>query len=268
MVKQLQTTTRGKESNLREPSSNSSFNFSVLGEPDFLSASFALRYEVYCKERQFLIPEHYPLKLETDPYDSHAIHVGGTNSKGEMVGTIRLVLHSTMGFPLFEHCKIFPEYAYLADLQIQKTTAEVSRLAITKHHRKPQNVDDCGSEYTPHYDVLITGDRSAAPQATGAKPGRQDKPDIILGIYKTIYQVSKRRGITHWCAAMEKSLVRLMRRFHFAFIPIGPELDYYGPVTPYVVALSEIEKALYLHCPATYADFISGLEPELVPAFA
>lgn len=243
---------------------NANFNFSELVEPQFLNASFALRYEVYCKERRFLTPDNYPHKHETDRYDSCSIHVGGTNSKGEMVGTVRLVSHSTIGFPLFEHCRLFPEYEYLADPRSQTTTAEISRLAFTKNCKEPLATKTCQGEYL-HGDV---DDCGSVAQAARTSLSNQEKAGITLGIYKTIYQISKRRGITHWYAAMEKSLLRLMRRFHIAFTPIGPELDYYGPVTPYVLALSEMEKALHQHCPATFADFIDGLEPEFRPTFA
>jgi hypothetical protein len=68
---------------------------------------------------------------------------------------------------------------------------------------------------------------------------------------------------------MEKPLLRLMRRcFHIDFTPIGPELDYYGPVVPYIIGIAEIEEALFEHCPAIIADFLKGLEPEFFPHFA
>ncbi|MES2626356.1 MAG: PEP-CTERM/exosortase system-associated acyltransferase [Pseudomonadota bacterium] len=263
MVKNLQLDATGIIPEITQTARAASCKFSELGEPAFLSASFALRYEVYCKERRFLTPEKYPQKCESDHYDNHAVHVGGTNSNGEMVGTVRMVLHSALGFPMFEHCKIFPQYEYLTDLHVQKATAEISRLAFTKHHRTFPKPEVRSNGEVSCEDISSTVE-SATVNPTATK---QDKADITLGIYKTIYQISKRRGITHWCAAMEKSLLRLMGRFHFAFTPIGPELDYYGPVTPYVVTLAEIEKGLRQHCPATYADFINGLEPELVPVF-
>lgn len=254
----------GTASGINQPARNASCNFYELVEPQFLNASFALRYEVYCKERRFLTPDNYPQKHETDRYDSYSIHVGGTNSKGEMVGTVRLVSHSTIGFPLFEHCKLFPQYEHLASPQSQITTAEISRLAFTKNYKEPLSTRTGQREHA-HDDADECG--GAAPAAR-APLSNLEKAGITLGIYKTIYQISKRRGITHWYAAMEKSLLRLMRRFHIAFTPIGPELDYYGPVTPYVLALSEMEKALHQHCPATFADFIDGLEPEFRPTFA
>jgi N-acyl amino acid synthase of PEP-CTERM/exosortase system len=241
--------------------SSSNLNFSVLGEPTSLSASFALRYEVYCRERNFLCPENYPSKLERDKYDDCAIHVGSINNCGVMLGTIRLVLPSGRGFPLFEHCKVFPEFSHLAEIQSQQTAAEVSRLAISKHIRKQNSIGEWRLKHNANQELLKMDESGGDPQDLGAS----HKADIMLGIYRTIYQVSKRQGITHWFAAMEKSLVRLMRRFHFAYTPIGPELDYYGSVTPYMVAIASIEEALYKHCPATYEYFTCDLESEFLP---
>jgi N-acyl amino acid synthase of PEP-CTERM/exosortase system len=242
---------------------NSNLRFSVLGEPTDLSASFALRYEVYCRERNFLAPENYPSKLERDVYDNCAIHVGSINRSGVMLGTIRLVLPSDRGFPLFEHCTVFPEFSHLTDIRSQQTAAEVSRLAVSKHIRKQNYIVEWKLKHNVDQELRKIGETSGDFEELGASPV---KADIMLGIYRTIYQVSKRQSITHWFAAMEKSLVRLMRRFHFAYTPIGPELDYYGCVTPYMVAISSIEQALYEHCPATFEYFTNGLEPEFLPA--
>jgi N-acyl amino acid synthase of PEP-CTERM/exosortase system len=261
---QLENSLPCTELTLHETSSFN-LNFAVIGEPTYLSASFALRYEVYCRERKFLAAENYPFRLERDIYDDCAIHVGSTNDNGVMLGTVRLVLPSGKGFPLFEHCTVFPEFSHLTDIRLQQTSAEVSRLAISKHLRKLNYVFDP----RPEHSTNMTMDAAQLPgplHKLNIDSASEIKSDIMLGIYRTIYQVSKRKGITHWFAAMEKSLLRLMRRFHFEFIPIGPELDYYGCVTPYVVAIAAIEQALYEHCPATYEYFVHGLEPDCLPA--
>lgn len=257
------------------------FDFSVIDNARYLRDSYALRYEVYCQERHFLAPEDYPSKLEMDSYDNHAIHVGGINKEGVLVGTLRLVLPSAGGFPLFEHCQLFPEYQYLADpdklAQLtaaeisrlaqpkerpreQLTAAEISRLAISKSYRRRRN--------DGLYDLASTEDLMTSARTEQEAVHRRHRPEIILGLYKIMYQASKRRGITHWFAAMEKPLVRLLGRCNFDFKPIGPEVDYYGPVTPYFAEISEIEACVHQRCPDMLAEFVRGLEPELVPAIA
>ena len=237
------------------------FDFSVIDNAK-LRDSYALRYEVYCHERHFLAAEDYPSKLEIDSYDKHAIHAGGVNKEGTLVGTVRLVLPSAQGFPLFEHCELYPDYQYLADPDklAQLATAEISRLAISKSYRRRRN--------DGLYDLASKVDCVASARTKEEEAHHRHRPEIILGLYKTLYQASKRQGITHWFAAMERPLLRLLRRYNFDFKPIGPELDYYGPVTPYYAAVAEIEAGVHRRCPEMLAEFVRGLEPELVPTVA
>jgi hypothetical protein len=67
---------------------------------------------------------------------------------------------------------------------------------------------------------------------------------------------------------MEKSLLRLLRRYNIGFTPIGPELDYYGPVIPYIAAITDIEEAVFRNCPEMFVEFMRGLEPNLLPEYA
>lgn len=244
-----------------EPPGQSHFKFSVIDDAIYLNDSYALRYEVYCRERQFLAPEKYPHELETDIYDRSAIHVGGINKEGALAGTVRLVLPSEQGFPLLEHCKLFREYQYLADpdKSAQFSLAEISRLAVSKSYRRRR-----GDGF---YDLASKEDAVAPAEADDEVMHRRHKPEIIFGLYRVMYQTSKRQGITHWFAAMERPLLRLLHRYNFDFKPIGPELDYYGPVTPYFAEIAEIEMGVHRQHPEMLADFVQGLEPELVPAF-
>lgn len=245
-----------------EEVNQSHFDFSVIDNAGSLRDSYALRYEVYCHERNFLAPEDYPSKLEKDYYDQHSIHVGGVNKEGMLVGTMRLVLPSARGFPLFEHCELFTEYQYLADpdQQGQLQAAEISRLAVSKSYRRRRN--------DGLYDLASEEDCGTFVRNGNEVAHHRHRPEIILGLYKTMYQASKRHGIMHWFAAMEKTLLRLLRRYNFDFTPIGPELDYYGPVIPYLAKISDIEAGVHQRCPDMLEEFVQGLEPELVPAIA
>jgi len=80
-----------------------------------------------------------------------------------------------------------------------------------------------------------------------------------------MYQFSKRQGLTHWLAAMEKTLLRLLHRYQFGFKPIGPEVDYYGPVTPYLAEIAQMEEGVRQRHPELFAQFAQGLAPEFLP---
>ncbi|BCB26568.1 hypothetical protein SKTS_14540 [Sulfurimicrobium lacus] len=235
------------------------FDFCVIDHTRYLQDSYGLRYEVYCNEQQFLSPENYPSRLEIDPYDDHAIHVGAINREGVLVGTLRLVLPSAQGFPLLEHCELFDEYKYLADPanQARIASVEISRLAVSKSYRRRANDGLYGLSGTE--DVIATLPKDSET------PRRRSRPELVLGLYRAMYQFSKREGVTHWLAAMEKTLLRLLHRYQFGFKPIGPEIDYYGPVTPYLAEIAEMEEGIRRQHPELFAEFAQGLSPELQP---
>lgn len=56
-----------------------------------------------------------------------------------------------------------------------------------------------------------------------------------------MYQHSVRAGIRYWYAAMERPLARVLERMGFPFEQVGPETDYFGPVTPYMADLRRLE---------------------------
>ena len=234
----------------------SHFDFYVIDDTRYLQESYRLRYEVYCNEQQFLAPEDYPSRLEIDAYDEHAIHVGAINREGELVGTLRLVLPSAQGFPLFEHCELFSEYKYLADPAhpAQPSAVEISRLAVSKSYRRRANDGLFG--------LAQTEDKKTRQHREAEAPHRRNRPELVLGLYRTMYQVSKHQGVTHWLAAMEKTLLRLFHRYQFGFKPIGPEVDYYGPVTPYLAEIAQMEKGVRQRHPELFAQFAQGLVPE------
>jgi hypothetical protein len=67
---------------------------------------------------------------------------------------------------------------------------------------------------------------------------------------------------------MESSLWRLLSRFAFEFRPVGPEVDYYGPVTPYLADIQELEQVVFNRRPEIFREFTDGLAPELLPDYA
>ncbi len=214
-----------------------SFQFLPIdGDESRLKASYGLRYQVYCVERGFLNPADYNDELESDEFDGNSLHFGAVSVHGPLIGTIRLVREGAKAFPLAQHCNI--------DLSsLPPRTAEISRLAVSKTYRR--RVDDDIYGISP--DALSDRDPGGLQ--------RRRRPEIVLGLYKIMYQESKRQGIDYWLAAMERSLVRLLWRYSFTFEPIGPEVDYYGPVTPYIAKISDIETNVKALRPSLYKEF-------------
>jgi len=221
--------------------------------PARLEESFALRYQVYCLERAFLDPERHPNQLEIDEFDAHALHFGTMNLQEELVGTARLVRDSVVGFPLLRHCTIFPSETEL--YRPENNIVEVSRLSVSRKYRRRKDDGAYGDQGPPPTHV---GNERRGEQA-------EYGGELIVSLYKALYQSSKRRGITHWLAATEKSLHRLLAKYAFPLRLIGPETDYFGPVTPYLMKISEFDDVLLSHAKPILDDFLVGLEPDFCP---
>ena len=230
------------------------FTFGVIDNPELLQEAFRLRYQVYCHECNFIKEEDYPEGFEKDEYDPYSIEFFAQDSEG-MIGTARLVLDSPLGFPLEEHCK--------DNLTIDKNAlprnncAEISRLVISKQYRRRRND---GMYYSPDY----TDNPVAAAAAEKENLIKRIKP-MTFGMFKELYQESKRRDIKYWYVLMEKSLHLLLRIHGFVFEPIGSEINFYGPVKPYLANLVDLEKSVQQKLPNLFHYFIDDLEPQYRP---
>lgn len=220
------------------------FTFKRLTAEDVASALFdevaKLRYEVYCQECKYLDEGDFQEGKETDEFDGRSIHVAAFNLEGLMVGTVRLVLaKQDEVYPFEEHCQVFPDFKFPA----REECGEVSRLIVKKSFRRRagDSLQGVSKEFQEKGSAASVG-----PAMKSAKGGqkRSSSPQIMLGMYRELYQYSRKNGINFWYAAMEKGLAGLLDRMGFHFIPVGPEMDYYGPVTSYVADLRTLETDL------------------------
>lgn len=75
--------------------------FETVETKQDLKAIYRLRYLAYCEELNFEDPDLYPEKEECDEFDQFSIHIAARD-RDEIMGTIRLVKDSSLGFPM-EH---------------------------------------------------------------------------------------------------------------------------------------------------------------------
>ena len=219
----------------------------IDGLPDLLHASYELRYQVYCLERHFLPADRYPEGFETDVFDQHAVHLGVLDPHGVLVATARLVRRTEDGLPMYGHCSLLVHHPVIADPRAP--IVEVSRLAVSRAFNRRR-----GDE---HY---------ALEGATSERADRRrEGGEIVMTLYRALYQASKRHGFTHWLAATERSLQRLVIRYHFPFVQVGPETDYFGMVAPYLMDLSAFDVEILSQDVPALRDFLVGLEPHLIP---
>ena len=120
-----------------------------------------------------------------------------------MVGTVRLVLMDPAApdssFPLQQAC----DASFLRGAPL-RGTAEVSRFALPKELRH------------------------GSPEAQGML-----RPALVRGLVG----LSGELGITHWCALMEPTLLRLLRSTAMHFEPHGPLVEHHGRRQPSLARL-------------------------------
>jgi N-acyl-L-homoserine lactone synthetase len=196
-----------------------------------MEQSYRLRYQVYCLERNFLNASNYPDQLECDDYDGCSLHAGVISRSRQLVGTLRLVIGDTDELPLFRHCTISAECDHTLRRQ-GIHLAEVSRLCVSRACRDDQSGNS----------------------------------RVALSLFRAGYQTSKRNGVTHWLAAMEPSLHRLLSSIGVPFRIAGPVTDYFGPVAPYMCDLQEFDEIIVAGRRPRLRSFLDGLEPQFNPS--
>lgn len=226
-----------------------SFGFGEAPEPEKMV--YGLRYQVYCLERGFLPADDYPDGLEQDEYDPYSTFIAAFSLAGAIVGSMRLIrLPSDTPFPFETHCeRLFPDRI----TPPRGECIEISRLVISKIYRR--RVDDTVYGFSKKLIEQPGATDADSVEEESSAERRRRQPDILLGLIRQMYGHSKREGIAYWYVAMEQSLARLLKRFHFAFVQIGEEEDYYGPVAPYVLDIARFDHDLSAGDPALYAWF-------------
>jgi N-acyl amino acid synthase of PEP-CTERM/exosortase system len=201
-----------------------------------LAAAHKLRYQVYCVENAFEDPADNPDGLERDLYDSRATHcLLMHRESGTVAGTARLVLPSSRepdsSFPLQSICDD-PLIRNRSAFPINRM-AEVSRFCVAKKFRRRHNEGAYG-RYESDMDL---------------EANRRLIPHITLGLIEGLVRMSLEQGIDYWCATMEPSLLRLLRRMGIHFDDVGPRVDYHGIRQPCFQRLDQFLKRVGIERP-------------------
>ena len=197
-----------------------------INDPALMRNIQALRFDVYCAECRFLAAQDYPEGRESDEHDAVSAHFCALDRNERLSGYVRLVPSDSEGrFPFQTHCLSLFDLVVLPD---PATAGEISRLMVHQQYRRRRG--DTLSGVTVFSDTVPAVER------------RNDSPLIMLSMFRQMYVYSVSNDIRFWYAAMERSLARALMRLGFAFNPIGPETDYYGPVAPYLADLRDLEQ--------------------------
>lgn len=208
---------------------NEYFEVIPANTPALKKEAFRVRYQVYCEEG--LVPGfeawRFPDGLEKDEYDDCSLHsLLYHRPSGKTAGTVRLIRYNLAdpGAPLpIEKHGNFDQLPEMRDSPPipRNQIAEISRLLLTRSFRTRE-----GEQIKPY------GVGQAEP-LPGDQNARRRFPHSVFGLFVAITQMSFEHGITHWYAAMEPGLNRLLRLFCVGLQPIGPIIQYHGPRQPY-----------------------------------
>jgi N-acyl amino acid synthase of PEP-CTERM/exosortase system len=184
--------------------------------PDLIRQAEAIRYQVYCVERQFENPVDHSEERERDNFDAHSVHsLLVQRSTGHAVGTVRLILprpEAPEDSFSIQRATV-PSVLAAAHVPIP-TTAEVSRFSISKDLRRRKKDAAHGVE-------------GVCVESTNGND-RRSGPLMSLGLIQALVRMSARHGITHWCAVMEPKLLRMLAAMAIHFEPIGGLVEYHG----------------------------------------
>ena len=169
------------------------FDVAIADTEERLEAAFRLRHQVYCVERGFFAQNDGA--IETDRFDARSMHAILTQrSTGRVVGTVRVIAPSLQGrdadLPMQHLCS--PSVFRMLPMG---STGEITRFSISRDLR----------------DAACAGNAM-----------------LRLGLMRGIVQVSGAMNLTHWCAIMEHTLLRLLRVSGIHFQSLGPAIEHYG----------------------------------------
>jgi len=200
---------------------NSYFRTQAADTQELMHAAQAIRYQVYCLERQFENAAEHDSGLESDVFDDTAMHsLVFHRPTADAIGTARLILPQRAAqIPMMSGMPIqmlLQESGLRAqDFFPVETTAEVSRFAISNTFRR-----------RPGDNGVVAGH---APQ----KRDRECRSALpCLGLIQEVVRQSLALGLTHWAAVMEPKLLRMLALMGVHFTPVGPLVSHHGMRQP------------------------------------
>jgi len=233
-------------------------SFVVANTNNLRNAIYRLRYKVYVEEVGFEKAEDHLDGYEIDEYDSHSIHFAALNENQEVIGTIRMILNSEKCFPIERAAKI----TFIGERPAPDKIIEISRLVVSKD---PGGLKEDGFHGVEFYSDKTEREILANNVAIPEGYQKRTRALIALGLYRLVYQTTKRMGITHWYMITEKKLSYALKRVGFLFHQIGEPVNYHGVRVPYLGILEDIDQYLLSRTPHLFKFYSMGLERECRP---
>ncbi|KAF0219271.1 MAG: exosortase system-associated [Geobacteraceae bacterium] len=135
----------------------------------------------------------------------------------------------------------------------------VGTIRLTRNIPLGLPADKSSKKNIPRREVVAEVSKLAISRIA-IKMSGSNRREVVLGLFKSLYQESKALGIQYWCAGMNESLCRLLNRYGIRFVRMGETAEHYGPCALYMAELRKIEKDMSLINPALFKYFTGSQE--------
>ena len=233
-------------------------SFVVANSDNLKNAIYRLRYKVYVEEFGFEKAEDHLDGYEIDEYDPHSIHFAALNENQDVIGSARMILNSEKGFPIEHAAKI----TFIGERPAPDKIIEISRLVVSKD---PGGLKEDGFHGMKSYPDRTKREILANNVPIPEGYQKRKRALIALGLYRLVYQTTKRMGITHWYMISEKKLFCALKRVGFLFYQMGEPVNYHGIRVPYLGILEDIDQYQLSHTPHLFKFYSMGLERKYYP---
>lgn len=212
----------------------------------------ALRHDVFCEELGRIVPDGRQVggvAIETDEYDVHSLHVLCRIKESKLpVGCSRLILPGPKGLNVNSRYSL----SLVPGVSSQQV-GEIGRLALSSSLRRHRS--DSARHARPAGDAAVRDGESLHAML------KREGPMVAFGLYREIFNLAGRYGITHCYAAMEPALARLLNRLGFPFREAGPLNTAVVPARqPYLVGAQAVRAGLATRNSCLYRFMVEATE--------
>lgn len=203
-----------------------------------------IRHQVGRLEQGWAREVETRLGREVDSFDIRAEHVLlSFRETGQPIGTVRLILPDLAS-------------ATSPDLPIQALDTsplavepklplarlgEMSPFLVSQEFRRRQGESS-------HADAGWVPDERRIQQLA-----LRALPNISLGLIRGVFMAAREHALTHLCATMEPTLIKLMARIGIHFVALGPARNYHGLRQPCYCSIADVDRAMRRHRPELHA---------------
>ena len=182
-----------------------------------------LRYRAYCVDNPFENPADHPEGRERDHYDERAVH--------------SLLIHKPSGVPVGTVRLVVQEPQALVHLPMQHACPDIGALhkLCAAGHRLGEVSRFCLSREALHEVRQLDSNRDA-----GGKRSAPSGVTATLTLLSAVVGMAASEGVSHICAMMAPTLLRLFSGFGLKLRELGPIMEHHGLRQPVFSHLGDL----------------------------